>query len=211
MLDDQKKKLIEAEEKYRHQIAQKLKSEAASVEQNVANLEKTVWDKTFEILNSSFGLWLLSSVFLSGGAALYQITSHHYAQKLSTQKDFLTCEFEIENRLNAMSYLVKKAKTIGDAQYALTPMGKSFGAVSPEYEHVNITGLYFRTYQLTGVNNKKSEEYIKQLEELNLDIQKANPKAPLDDATRAQLLKVIDILKQHSINLIETGKPTLNF
>lgn len=209
MLDDQKKELIESEEMYRHKIAQKIRSDAEAIEQAAHRLEKNLWDKTFELLNSNFGLWFLSSVFISGGAAIYQITSHHYAQKLSAQKDFLTCEFEIENRLNTMDYLVKKAKTIGDAQNALLPMGKSFGAVSPEYEHVNITGLYFRTYQLTGIINKKTSEYVKELEELNLDIQKANPKAQLDDQTRNKLLKIIEALKQHSIQLIESGKGTL--
>ena len=44
MLTDEKKKLIEAEEKYRHQITQKLKSEMQSVEQSVVELEKTFWD-----------------------------------------------------------------------------------------------------------------------------------------------------------------------
>lgn len=210
-LNEEKKKLIEAEEEYRHRIAQKLKSDAESVKQSIVNLEKTIWDKTFEILNSSFGLWLLSSVFLSGGAALYQITSHHYSQKLIAQKDFLTCEFEIENRLSAMDYLIKKAKTMGDAQFALTPMTKSFGAVSPEYDHVNMTGLYFRTYQLTGINNKKTEGYLKELEELNLTIQLANPKAPLDDQTRSKLLNTIEVLKQHSISLIQLGKGSLSF
>ena len=209
MLDDQKKKLIESEEMYRHKIVQKIRSDAESIEQTANKLEKNFWDKTFELLNSNFGLWFLSSIFISGGAAIYQTTSHHYAQKLSAQKDFLTCEFEIENRLNSMDYLVKKAKTIGDAQYALLPMGKSFGAVSPEYEHVNITGLYFRTYQLTGINNKKTAEYLRELEELNLGIQQANPKAPLDEQTRNKLLKVIEILKQHSIQLIESGKGSL--
>jgi hypothetical protein len=209
MLDAEKKKLIEAEEMYRHEISQKIRSEAEALEQGVDKLEKKFWDKTFDLLNSNFGLWFLSSVFISGGAAVYQIASHHYEQKLSTQKEFLTCEFEIENRLNAMDYLVKKAKTIGDAQHALTPMAKSFGAVTPEYEHVNITGLYFRTYQLTGLHNQKTQEYLEELEELDLNIQEANPKDQLDSETRKKLLTVIEALRQHSIQIIESGKGTL--
>lgn len=211
MLTEEKKKLIEAEEKFRHEIAQRLKSEAQSVEENVAQLEKSVWGKVFEILNSNFGLWLLSSVVLSGGAAIYQITSHHFTQKLIAQKDFLTCEFEIENRLNAMGYLLKKANTVAEAQYALTPMTKSFGAVSPEYDHVNIAGLYFKTYQLTGIRNRQSEENVKELEELSLGIQQADPKAKLDDQARDKLIKLIESLKDHSMKVIESGKGTLNY
>ncbi|WP_353432923.1 hypothetical protein [Polynucleobacter sp. MWH-UH23A] len=100
---------------------------------------------------------------------------------------------------------------MGDAQYALSPMSKSFGAVSPEYDHVNIAGLYFKTYQVTGIHNKTTEEYVRQLEELNLGIQQANPKAPLDDQTRNKLLNIIEALKQHSMKLIESGKGTLSF
>ena len=139
------------------------------------------------------------------------MVSHHYTQKLTFQKEFLTCEFEIENRLNAMDYLLKKAKTIGDAQYALTPMSKSFGAVAPEYENVNIAGLYFKTYQLTGLNNKITGEYVKELEEINLEIQQGNPKALLDGQTRNKLLNIIETLKQHSIKLIESGKGSLTY
>jgi hypothetical protein len=108
-----------------------------------------------------------------------------------------------------MDYLVKKAKTIGDAQHALTSMAKSFGAVTPEYEHVNITGLYFRTYQLTGLHNQKTQEYLEELEELDLNIQEANPKDQLDSETRKKLLTVIEALRQHSIQIIESGKGTL--
>ena len=155
MLDDEKKKLIEEEERYRHKIAAKLRSEAESIEKVTKDVEKSLWSKISEVLNSNFGLWFLSSIFISGGATVYQITQHHFQQKLSTQKELITCEFEIANRLNGMKYLLEKAKTYGDAQVALTPITKSFGAVSTEYENVNIAVLYFKTYQLTGIMNKK--------------------------------------------------------
>jgi hypothetical protein len=206
MLDDEKKKLIESEETYRHKIATKLKNETKSAEQAAIKLEKSFWTKASEVLNSNFGLWLLSSVFISGGATLYQITQHHYAQKLSTQKELITCEFEIANRLNSMKFLLQTAKTVGDAQAALTPITKSFGAVSTEYEHVNIAVLYFKTFQLTGVMDKKISNYVKDLEESNLAIQNANPKASLDPQQRAKLLNLIDILQRHATEQIESGK-----
>lgn len=206
MLDDEKKKLIEAEETYRHRIATKLRDETKSVEQAAIKLEKSFWTKASEVLNSNFGLWLLSSVFISGGATLYQITQHHYTQKLSAQKELITCEFEIANRLNSMKFLLQKAKTNGDAQHALTPITKSFGAVSIEYEHVNIAVLYFKTFQLMGVMDKNISNYVKELEEANLAIQNANPKAPLDPQERAKLLKLIDVLQRYSTEQIESGK-----
>ena len=206
MLDDQKKKLIEAEEEYRHKIAQKLHTELESAENTAIKLERTFWDKALDLANSNFGLWFLSSVVITGGAAMYQIAEHHYVEKTATKKELQTCEFEIANRLNAMKFLLQRAKTIGDAQLALTPVMKSFGAVSSEYDHVNIAVLYFKSYQLTGIRDKATEEHVKELEEINLAIQQGNPKALFDDQIRTNLLKLIDTLQKHEVVLIDSRK-----
>jgi hypothetical protein len=209
MLDDQKKKLIEAEEEYRHNITQKIRAQVESAEQTAVALEKTFWQKVYEVANSNFGLWFLSSVLITGGAAVYQIADHHYVEKITTQRELQTCEFEIANRLNAMKFLLQKAKTVGDTQLALTPITKSFGAVSAEYDHVNIAVLYFKSYQLTGIRDKETEEHVKELEEINLAIQQANPKALLDEQIRNKLLKLISILQSHEIGLIDARKKKL--
>jgi hypothetical protein len=86
MLDNERKKLIEAEEHYRHEIVTKLHSEAKLIQDSAKKIEKNFWSKAAEILNSNFSLWFLSSVVISGGAALYQITQHHYNVKMATQK-----------------------------------------------------------------------------------------------------------------------------
>jgi hypothetical protein len=206
MLDDEKKKLIETEERYRHEIASKLPSDMASVEQSVLQLENSLWGKVYEILNSNIGIWLLSSIFISGGAALYQITQHHYETEAANRKELITCEFEIVNRLNSMRFLLLKAKTMGDAQNALTPINKSFGAVSIEYEHVNIAALFFKTFQLTGNISRKVEESVLELEEKNLVIQGANPKASFNDIDRKRLLEIIDTLYIHEKKQIDNRK-----
>jgi hypothetical protein len=206
VLDDEKKKLIEEEERYRHQIAAKLRSEAKNIEKVSKDIEKSLWSKISEVLNSNFGLWFLSSVFISGGATVYQITQHHFQQKLSTQKELITCEFEIANRLNGMKYLLEKAKTYGEAQVALTPITKSFGAVSTEYENVNIAVLYFKTYQLTGIMNKKISNSVKELEQVNLYIQAQNPKTALSAEDRNKMLALIHILQNDVNDHIDSKK-----
>jgi hypothetical protein len=195
MLDNERKKLIEAEEHYRHEIVTKLHSEAKLIQDSAKKIEKNFWSKAAEILNSNFGLWFLSSVVISGGAALYQITQHHYDVKMATQKELLACEFEIANRLNGMKFLLLRAKTNGDAQNALTGVSKSFGAVSAEYEHVNIAVLYLRTIQLTGLMDRQVAHLVKELEEKNLAIQLENPKAPFDEADRKRLIELISTLQ----------------
>ena len=111
MLDEEKKKLIEAEERYRHEIIAKVRSEMQSAVDTTIRIERNLWGKLYELFNSNLGMWLLSSVFISGGAALYQSAQHQYETKLAVQKEVLTCEFEIANRLNAMRFLLKRAKT----------------------------------------------------------------------------------------------------
>ena len=206
MLDDDKKRLIEDEERYRRDIAKRLDSDLSATETDVKNLSIDVWAKISEALNSNFGLWLLSSVFLSGGAALYQITQHHYETKLSKEKELLTCEFEIANRLNSIKFLISRAKTIGDAQFALTPVTKSFGAVTTEYEHVNIAVLYFKIFQLTGQLDKRQANFVRDLEERNLWIQGQNSKALLDDTDRKKLIDLIDTLHQYDVDAINSRK-----
>jgi hypothetical protein len=206
MLDDEKKKLIELEEEYRQKVAEQIRSKIQFVEKSSSSLEKGFWTKANEILNSNFGLWFLSSVFITGGAALYQNTQHHYEAKLNTQKEVITCEFEIANRLNSMKFLLLKAKTIGDAQTALTPISKSFGAVSSEYENVNIAVLYFKIFQLTGIRDKQMGDLIKELEEKNLALQSENPKKLLIEADRKRLVEIISVLQHYADEQIDSRK-----
>ena len=206
MLDDEAKKIIEAEERYRHEITQTLRSGIDSFEQSALNLEHSIWGKVLEILNSNFGLWFLSSVFITGGAAMYQITQHHFEVKMSREKEVITCEFEIANRLNSMKFLIKRAKTNAEAKFALTPITDSFGAVSTEYEHVNIAVLYFKVFQLTGLRNAEMEGYVKALEEKNLAIHLANPTAPFDEDERKNLLEMISALQRYESDQINHRK-----
>ena len=204
MLDNERKKLIEAEEHYRHEIATKLQAEAKLIQDSAKKIEKDFWTKASGVLNSNFGLWFLSSVLISGGAALYQITQHHYDVKLTTQKELLTCEFEIANRLNGMKFLLLRAKTNGDAQKALTGVSKSFGAVSAEYEHVNIAVLYLKIVQLTGTMDRQIAHLVKELEEKNLAMQSEDPQAPFNEAVRKRLVELITALQQSAEEKIDS-------
>ena len=202
MLDDDKKRLIEAEERYRRDVAKKLDSDLAATERDAKNLGKDVWAKVSEILNSNFGIWFLSSVFISGGAAVYQITQHHYEAKLETQRQLTTCEFEIANRLNAMKFLLARARTVREAQYALTPVTKSLGALSAEYENANIAVLFFKIYQLTGYKNMKVANDVRELEQGALEIQRKDPKDLLKEEDRKSLLAIIEVLHYFTLNEI---------
>jgi len=205
MLDNEKKKIIEAEEQYRHEIAKKLRSDTGFIQNEKNKIEKDFWSKASELLNGNFGLWFLSTIFITGGATLYQIAQHHYEVKLNTQKELLTCEFELANRLSGIKFLLLRAKTNGDAQTALTGVNKSLGAVSIEYEHVNIATLYFKIFQLSKIRNLQLERYVTELEEKNLAIQSEDPKTPFNEADRKRLIELISTLQLSSQQQIESN------
>ena len=83
MLNDEKKALIEAEERYRHEIARKLRADLDAVELAAQKLETTLWSKLNDFLNSNVGTWLLSTVLVTGGAGAYQIAQHHYENEMN--------------------------------------------------------------------------------------------------------------------------------
>lgn len=203
MLDNEKKKLIEAEERYWQEITEKLRTEAGSIQNETKKIEKDFWGKAGQLLNSNLGLWFLSSVCISGGAALYQTAQHHYEVRLNTQKELLTCELEIANRLNGMKFLLLRAKTNGDAQTALAGVNKSLGAVSIEYEHVNIATLYFKIFQLSKIRDLQLERYVTELEEKNLAIQSEDPKTPFTEVDRKRLIELISTLQRYASQQIE--------
>ena len=206
MLSDDKKALIEAEERYRQEVNKKLSADLSATKKDVNSLSKDFWAKVSEVLNSNFGIWFLSSVFLSGGAALYQVTQHHYEISIAKEKEIVACEFEIVNRLNHMRFLLRRATTVADAKYALTPVSKSLGAITADYENVNIAVLYFKIYQLTGFRDKRISLYIKDLEEKNLAIQAGNPKENFSEKDRKELLEIINTLDQYEIDQINSRK-----
>ena len=91
---------------------------------------------------------------------------------------------------------------VGQAQFALTPITKSLGPVSSEYENVNIAILYFKIFQLTGQRDTRIGDLVRELEEKNLLIQAENPKNPIDEADRKRTLEIIDALHQYEIDKI---------
>lgn len=81
-------------------------------------------------------------------------------------------------------------------------ISKSLGAVSSEYENVNIAVLYFKIFQLTGQRDIQIRDLVRELEEKNLLIQLENPKLPVDEADRKRLIEIIDALHQYEIEKI---------
>jgi len=200
MLDDEKKKLIEEEERYRHEISKKISDEVDMLEKDVEDTSHKIWVKVYDILNSNVGMLLLSSVLISGGAALYQNAQHEYEARITAQKEIISCEFEIANRLYVVKDLISHAKTVGDALVALAGAKKSLGPVKPEFQNVGLAVLYFNLYQLTGVRNPNVEQDLREIERVYSSLQEQDSKAPFNEADKESMIKIIKELYALNLN-----------
>ncbi|MBT8522451.1 hypothetical protein G6652_09655 [Polynucleobacter paneuropaeus] len=194
MLDESKKSLIEAEERYRHEIAKKISDEATIVEKDIETSSNQIWAKIYDILNSNVGMLILSSVLISGGAAFYQNMQHNYESRVTSQKEIISCEFEIANRLYVVKNLISHAKTVGDALEALTGAKKSLGPVKPEFQNVGLAVLYFNLYQLTGNRNPSVEQDLREIERVYFSLQEQDPKAIFNEADKEAMTKIFNEL-----------------
>ena len=70
MLTDEQRRIIEAEEQLRHEVRRRLDTENPPPPPPEPPAPKVAFGKrVFEFFNSSVGMWLLSSVVLTGGAS----------------------------------------------------------------------------------------------------------------------------------------------
>lgn len=172
---------------------------------DLKDAEKTIsnsYENLLKLFNSNFFIWFLSSVILSGGASLYHSSQQRYEQTQTTRKEITNCQFEIVNRLNHMSHLMRRAKTVADAQFALSNMDKTSGSVIPEFAHVNMAALYFKQYQLNGIQDSVNNQNIRELEELHLTMLTSDPKSTLSDQDKNKILELIHNLKKYESSLI---------
>jgi hypothetical protein len=209
MLSEDRKTIIEAEERFRHELKLKLENEAACLKAGVNHLEEEVklGEKKFsaklmEFLNSSVGMWFLSSVVITGGAAGLQQIQHHYETEQKNKAQLIEYQFEIGNRIQNMKYFLRHAKTVGDAKSALAGVFKSKFPLSPTLENQSLSALYFNLYQLIdGTDKDKSKRAILvvlDLEDAEVSLQSQANDQALSVADKERLSKLVaDIENLH--------------
>ena len=196
MLSEERKSLIEAEERFRHQAASKIRSELGLFGREIDAIEKSFWGKVNELLNSNVGMWFLSSVLVTGGAGAYQIVQHHYEVQLRNRTQLITHQFEIGNRIQNMKYFLRKAKTVGEAQFALKSVFQSKTPVDPAVEKLSLTVLYFNQYQIKGKENAEVLEIVRKLEDQEYLLENQKPSDPLPEEQKEKLLGLINNLEK---------------
>ena len=206
MLDDEKKRIIDVEERFRHALrlqleaeAAKLKAEAVAAGTQLKQAEKKLGGKVMEFLNSSVGMWLLSSVVITGGAAALQQIQHHYEIEQKNKSQLATYQFEIGNRIQNMKYFLRHAKTVGEAKSALGSVFKSKFPISAELEHQSLSILYFNLHQLIKGSEKEKNvralAVIRDLEDAEILLQSRPDQDPLNAADRESFSKLISAIE----------------
>ncbi len=207
MLTEEEAKRIAAEERYRHEIRKSL-AEADAPAVAAATPAATVAaapakhgfsSRLMEFLNSSVGMWLLSSVVLTGGAALIQQIQHDHEIRLKNRQDLTSHRFEIEHRLDNMVFLLRRAKTVGDAKAALNGIFKSPIQLTPELQNRSLSSLYLSIYPLLeGTDQQKTTQafnLVKRLEDAELLLQSVPDDKALDNEQRTQLTKLVTAIQ----------------
>ena len=155
--------------------------------------------KLMEFLNSSLGMWLLSSVVLTGGAAVIQQVQHNFQIREQNHRQLVNHVFEINNRLDNMEFLLRRATTVGQAKKALEGLFKSIFPLTPELQNRSLSSLYFTVYSLIPPShqNRADEaiELVRQLADSEYTLQSRADDTPLTDPDRAQFEKLIRACK----------------
>ena len=155
--------------------------------------------KLMEFLNSSLGMWLLSSVVLTGGAALIQQVQHNFQIREQNHRQLVSHVFEINNRLDNMEFLLRRAATVGEAKKALEGLFKSIYPLTPELRNRSLSSLYFTVYSLIPPSrqNRADEaiELVRQLADSEYALQSRAEDTPLTEPDRTQFEKLIRACK----------------
>lgn len=202
MLTDDELKHIAAEEHYRHSVRKTIEAQAAPPEPAAPAVPERqgFGKKLFEFLNSSVGMWLLSSVVLTGGAAILQQIQHDHEIAQKNRQDLSSHKFEIQHRLDSMIFLLRRAKTVGDAKNALNGVFKSAIPLTPELQNRSLASLYMSVQPLLAGSDKDKTalafELVRQLEESELLLQAQPDDKPLDAAELAKLTKLTTAIQK---------------
>ena len=180
-------KRIHAEEMLRREICEEIEA-SKEKEEKKKSPGSGLSEKLMDFLNSSVGMWLLSSVVLTSGAAMIQLFQHQYQIRHENHKQLVTHLFEIQNRLDNMEYILRHAQTVGEAKEGLQGLFKSIFPLTPELENRSLVSLYFAVYSLIPgdrrVKAKDAIEFVRAMEQSEFDFQSRPDSEKLNDVDR---------------------------
>ena len=212
IVEDERRRQVEAEEELRYHVRRRLDTEhgvpagasASPPAAPPAPPKSGFGKKIMEFFNSSVGMWLLSSVVLTGGAALLQNIQHQHEVEQKNREQLAAHKFEVTHRLDQMEFGLRRAKTVGEAKAAMDGMFKSKFPLSPDLQNKSLGSLYLTMLQLVSTTDEKRSaevmDFIRRLEEAELSLQAEADDKPLDTEQREQLRKLLKSVKNLHLN-----------
>lgn len=215
MIGETEKKIIEAEERFRHEVKAKIRDEALKIgrefdaaDRAVKSGERNLSARLMEFLNSSLGAWFLSTVIVTGGAGIYQNIQHHYENKKVQHEQSLKYRYEIENRLDHLELGIRHAKTVGDAKKSLQRLYSGKFPLTPELQNRALGSMYLNLYGLLEGDDKERAKQaiilIRQLEDSSILLDSQLDTQPLSEVDQTQLRKLIDSIKNLHFNQLNS-------
>ena len=215
MIGETEKKIIEAEERFRHEVKAKIRDEALKIGREfdeagkaVHSGERNMSSKLMDFLNSSFGTWFLTSVIVTGGAGLYQNVHLHYETQKIQHEQSLKYRYEIENRLDHLELGVRHAKTVGDAKKALQRLYSGKYPLTPELQNRALGSMYLNLYGLLEGDDKERAKQaiglIRQLEDSSILLDPQPDTQALSETDQTQLRKLIESIKNLHFNQLNS-------
>ena len=197
MLTDEQRQIIEAEEQLRHEVRRRLDSENPPPPPPPHH---GFGKRMFDFLNSSVGMWLLSSIVLTGGAALLQNIQHSHEVAQNNRQQLATTRFEVMHRLDMMEHGLRRARTVGEAKAAMDGINKSKFPLTPELQNRSLGSLYLTMYQLLqGTDQEKSVQamnFIRRLEDAELSLQaETDDNDKLDEKQKEHMHKLVKSIR----------------
>jgi hypothetical protein len=197
MLTDEDRARIEAEERLRHAVRRSMQPPA---EPAAPPPRPGFGKRLFAFLNSSVGMWLLSSVLLTGGAAVLQQIQHNHEIAQKNRQDLTALHFEIEHRLGNMAFLLRRAKTTDAAKVALDGVFKSPIPLSQELQNRSLSSLFLSAYSILPQdkrqNTRQAIKLVKRLEDDELLLRATPDGQPFGDEQRTRYGKTITSIQQ---------------
>lgn len=166
--------------------------------------EKKVSSKIMEFLNTSVGGLFLSSVVITGGAAMLQKIQHNYETEQKSKAQLIAYQFEIGTRIQNMRYFLTQAKTVGDAKLALASVFQSKFPLNPELEKQSLSALFFNLHQLIKGSEKektkRAMEVVLKLEQAEYALQSKQNNQLLDANDKEKLMKLVAAIESMHIS-----------
>jgi hypothetical protein len=201
MLTDEQRQIIEAEEQLRHEVRRRLDTENPPPPPPPPPAPHHGFGKRiFDFFNSSVGMWLLSSIVLTGGAALLQSIQHNHEVAQNNRQQLATTRFEVMHRLDMMEHGLRRARTVGEAKAAMDGINKSKFPLTPELQNRSLGSLYLTMHQLLQSSDQeksaKAMTFIRRLEEAELSLQaETDDNDKLDEKQKEHMHKLVKSIK----------------